>query len=107
MDLDTLIKYVDYSLSAGADYTDIRFQEYVYEFLRAEDGELREFSRSLKRGLGIRVLVRGSLGFSSTNSMDRESIETAIKRAISAARASEGGVKFPERKGIKLSEASP
>ncbi|WFO76376.1 TldD/PmbA family protein [Desulfurococcaceae archaeon MEX13E-LK6-19] len=64
-----------------------------------DNGVLREYSVTRKKGVGIRVIVDGFEGFSATNNLDKESIRIAIEKAIKTARAmSYGGKK------VKLAE---
>lgn len=48
------------------------------------DGRIRA-SSTISKGIGIRVIVKGREGFSYTSSINRESIEKAVKKAINIA----------------------
>ena len=79
MDVDRVIKK---GLKLGASYVDVRYQEYRHELVVAENKVLKEFSKQSSKGVGIRVIVNGGLGFSSTNDLSPESIERCLRRAI-------------------------
>ncbi len=85
LDLNEIIAL---GLKKGAEYIDVRYQESYYELVTYDTGNLREYSTSRIIGIGIRVLVNGFMGFSSTNVLSKEAIEEAINKAISCARAS-------------------
>lgn len=47
---------------------------------------LEEYSTRNLKGVGIRVIVNGGMGFASTNDITYTGIEEAIKRAVSIAK---------------------
>jgi PmbA protein len=51
-----------------------------------ENNDLKQSKSHRTGGLGIRVFVNGSLGFSSTNILKREHISNAVRQAIKLAR---------------------
>lgn len=75
-------------------YGDVRYQELEYELISVEDGVLREYSKTIRRGLGVRVYLDGSIGFASTNLLDEPSVEEAVDQALAAAKAVEAKVKL-------------
>ncbi|MCD6260807.1 MAG: TldD/PmbA family protein [Thaumarchaeota archaeon] len=85
---DLLELAVDYAGRLGADYAEARFQRDLTESVILKNGSPEISARSISRGIGVRVLVNGSLGFSSTSNLTRESIRTAVRAAVSIARAS-------------------
>jgi len=76
------------SVSHGVDFIDVRGQYYRYELIVVDNGVLREYSVSVKLGIGIRVLVDGFEGYASTNDLVTGSLDKLIDRAVSIARAS-------------------
>ncbi|MEO3993033.1 MAG: TldD/PmbA family protein [Desulfurococcaceae archaeon TW002] len=82
----------------GASYAEVRTQLISYELVTVDNGVLREFSKTYRAGLGIRVLYNGSFGFSSTNELSRDSIRETVSRAITAARVSKKVGTLGERK---------
>ena len=53
-----------------------------------ENNDLKQSKSHRTGGLGIRVFINGSLGFSSTNILEREHISNAVRQAIKLARVS-------------------
>jgi len=74
----------------GASYADVRVNISLAETVVSENGELREFSSSVRRGVGVRVVVDGYQGYASTSRLDRESIKEVVRRAVEIARSIKG-----------------
>lgn len=85
--MELLEKIVDYSLNLGADYVDVRFEEKHYEKITVDNGVLKEYSITKASGLGVRVLVDGFMGFTSTNNLSWGNVRNAIQKAIELAKA--------------------
>lgn len=104
---DLVEKVLNCSLSFNVSYADVRLQESVYELVVVDNESLKEYSKTFKKGLGVRVLVDGAWGFSSTNELEWSKVEEAVERAVSSARAVGGGsVRIPERRvGKALAKA--
>ncbi|MEM3026790.1 MAG: DNA gyrase modulator, partial [Thermoproteota archaeon] len=81
----------------GATYVEARAQRTNYELITVDNGILKEFSKTFSAGLGVRVLYNGGFGFSSTNELTRESVEDAVRKAISAAKVSRRVERLSER----------
>ena len=95
MDFIDIDKIIAKAERDGADFVDIRYQEYRYEHLLVENKVLKTYSSSINRGIGIRVLVNGYQGFASTTNLSWNGIVEAIDKAISLAKAFKGmGVKI-------------
>ena len=81
---------VEQALKFGAQYAEARVQRDVAHTFTLNNGRAEPITTSRKRGIGVRVLVDGSMGFASTNSLEssqiRSSSETAVKTAKAAAR---------------------
>ncbi len=90
---------LDYAISNGADYVEARLQrdDGIAALLKNGNPEVSSLVRNY--GMGIRVISHGSLGFASTNILDKKSISDCVSEAMSMARAVDG--KF--RKNIILS----
>ena len=91
---------VDEALKAGAKYAEARYQKDVSESVVLKNGVPEISARSFEEGIGIRVLVDGALGFSSTSDLRRTAIRKAVRAAVAVARAS-GKLR---EKPIELSE---
>lgn len=72
----------------GASYAEARFENRVGEQFVLRNGVVDVAGRSVSRGIGLRVIYNGALGFSSTGSLSRRNITDAVKRAVGLARAS-------------------
>jgi len=87
VDLDSVVKA---GLELGADFIDARYQDYYYESLVIDNGVLRESTVTISRGIGIRVLVNGFMGYSSTTDLSREGLRKAVEAAFKLTRAMSG-----------------
>ena len=70
----------------GVTYAEARYHGRRGLTLTTRNGELLGVGRDLSVGIGIRVLVEGALGFSSTNRLDRASIREAVEDAYRLAK---------------------
>ena len=81
---------VEQALKSGADYAEARTQRDIGHTLTLNNGIAEPVTATRRLGIGIRVIVDGSMGFASTNSLEssqiRTSAETAVKIAKAAAR---------------------
>jgi len=81
---------VEHALKSGANYAEARAQRDVGHTLTLNNGVPEPVTATRRLGIGIRVIVDGSMGFASTNSLEssqiRNSAETAVKIAKAAAR---------------------
>lgn len=72
----------------GITYSDIRLIEDETETIDTENGNVQGIGRSLSKGFGIRVLVNGAWGFSSSSKVDKYEMEKVLDEAIGIAKAS-------------------
>lgn len=96
-----LIKALELALSHGASYAEVRYQEDLSDYLIMRNGRVLSLSTSVVRGVGVRVLVNGALGFAATDRLDRGSIEAVVAEAVGRARAVAPLMKVP----IELDES--
>ncbi|MEM0380297.1 MAG: TldD/PmbA family protein [Desulfurococcaceae archaeon] len=87
MSLDILEKAINYGRERGAEFIDIRYQEVLYELIVIDNGVVRSYDTSIVKGLGVRVLVDKTIGYSATNRLDFESVKDSIDKAIKIARS--------------------
>lgn len=101
--LDLAVKTVEYAVSIGASYCDVRLEESRIMGLRVYRGSLEASGYSGAKGLGIRVLVDGSWGFVSTEILEWEKIKEAVLKAYKLAKSSS------ERKlkKVRIAETRP
>ncbi len=79
--------WLDKAMDGGASYADLRVLSVENSRLELKDGELKEAVEGQEVGFGLRVLVNGSWGFASANSLAPKEGEGAVERALSLARA--------------------
>ncbi len=72
--------------SFSGDYAEMRFHERKSTYIRIAAGELEDASYLKNAGVGVRALVDGSWGFSSTNVLERSAIEGGLRDAERAAK---------------------
>ncbi len=97
---DTLESILEYGLTFGAEFVDVRVQDTTGTAIRAVDGKTKQLINSHNKGAGIRAFSKGAWGFSSTNNLDKKSLKNATKLAVKMAKAAEKKVKT--RFGLKL-----
>src|SRR5271155_4232447 len=72
----------------GATYADVRVMHFRQRDLTTKNGQVGTLAQSESIGLGIRVLVNGAWGFSSTDRLTRDGVATCAAQAVSIAKAS-------------------
>lgn len=82
-------------------YVEVRYHVRRSSEVRVVKGELEEAKSNVYGGVGIRVLVNGAWGFSSTNSLSDKDVKAALRDAVSLARVSSSS----RRGRVKLGEA--
>ncbi|MCB9651165.1 MAG: TldD/PmbA family protein [Deltaproteobacteria bacterium] len=78
---------VEEAIRLGASYADARYELRHEEQILTSNGRLEHVSTGLERGLGLRVLVRGSWGFVGISEPNRHDVAVAARRAVETARA--------------------
>ncbi len=81
-----IIKTLDMLKEKGVDYADIRMVDRMSENISTEDLKVQSISNTRSKGVGIRVILDGSLGFSSTQDLNR--LEETALYALELAKAS-------------------
>ncbi len=76
---------VDFAQQSGATYSEARFEEQKQEHFLLKNGFLDALYVGESRGIGVRVLHKGSLGFAATNDLSKEAVRRAVGEAIKAA----------------------
>jgi PmbA protein len=72
----------------GADYCEAYGVSNKESEVFIENNDLKQCKSHMTGGLGIRVFANGSLGFSSTNIIEKEHVSNAVTQAIKLARVS-------------------
>ncbi len=84
----SLLHYaLDTASRLGAGYAEARYHK-VWSFsIIARNGRLTAAYTGVREGVGLRVLYRGALSFSSTGMLSREKVGYAVEKAVARARA--------------------
>lgn len=79
---------VEFATLKGASYAEARFVDCTEEGYTTKNGRVIGAGEKRSKGIGVRVLAEGGMGFCSTAKLDKKNVEEQIKRAIKMARAS-------------------
>jgi TldD protein len=82
---DEFLRVLDKIKAMGASYAEIRAQENNNTFLTLRDGQIEAVSSSIEKGAAIRVLAKGTWGFSTTHSFAMRDLENVSKSALKMA----------------------
>ena len=77
---------MQHAKTLGADFADIRFKDINTENIRVENGKLVTAGAERSQGYGIRVYVKGAMGFAASN--DVAKILETVQEAYNIAQAS-------------------
>jgi len=94
-DPDALENAVGAALSRGCTYAEARYHEVEREGVVMRNGSLVGAILSSSRGVAVRVIYGGALGFASTHDLTKEGIARVVETAIAHARAASSHVKSP------------
>ncbi len=72
----------------GAKYADARVMDIRSREISTKNGEVGTLAESESLGIGIRVIADGAWGFSSTDRLTRDGIDTCAAEAVAIAKAS-------------------
>jgi TldD protein len=87
--LKTLLSHaLDLAEMGGAQYADIRVIENRTESIQVKNGVVESINSSESMGFGVRVLVDGAWGFSSSRELIAKEIDRVTKQALAISRAS-------------------
>ena len=79
---------LDLAQSRGAQYADIRVVENRTESMQVKNGVVESLNFSESRGFGVRVLLNGAWGFSSSSDLSTDEIDRITEQAVEIARSS-------------------
>ncbi len=89
MTVHDLVHYgVEYGISQGAKYIELRYVQQVVEGYSTRNGDILAAGSTETAGIGIRAIANGGIGFVATAKLDMSEIERAVKAAIRLARSS-------------------
>ncbi|MHA1725595.1 MAG: TldD/PmbA family protein [Promethearchaeota archaeon] len=100
---------VDHAQSLGATYGEARYIYSEEESIAARNGVILSAGITPLKGLGIRVLVNGSMSFVSTAKLEKQHVEKLVKEAIKYAKASKRKkpIQFSEEKTVDVKWKTP
>jgi len=78
---------MNYAESMGAEYAEARFQCDIQETIILKNGLPEAVIFEENRGISVRVLVNGALGFASTNNLTKKDVKNISNKAYKMARA--------------------
>jgi PmbA protein len=81
-------KLVQRARKKGADQAEVFLEVGRQSSCRVRDGEIEHLTESASKGVGIRVFVKGRLGFAYTSDFDTATLNEFVDRALSLAKAS-------------------
>jgi TldD protein len=84
--IDILYSAEEKALSLGASYAEARFHLLERQGVIARNDAIIGTTLASSRGIAIRVVFKGALGFSSTYSLSKEDVLKAAERAVSQAK---------------------
>ncbi|UBZ07035.1 TldD/PmbA family protein [Salegentibacter mishustinae] len=91
MDILTKRKLADVALntakSLGSTYADARIGRYLNQYVFTREDKVQNVVNTESFGIGIRVIVNGTWGFASTNSVTEDGIMKATQQAVAIAKA--------------------
>ncbi len=96
LSIDLAKEIAERARTRGADDVIVRAEEWFYEAIVFDNGVLRSYTSSLRKGVGIKVIVKGVTGYSYTHDLSRESVDRAIDRAIAVAKRGRGRIVYSD-----------
>ncbi len=95
---------VDYALKKGASYAEARHEQQEQENFILKNGILDALYVGQDRGIGVRVLVDGALGFAATNLRTKSDVRAIVDDAVKSAKASRRKTKitFAQEDAIEM-----
>jgi len=108
-EMDLVDLAVDHARSKGASYAEARYEQQDPENFILKNGVLDALYVGQDRGIGVRVLVNGALGFAATNSLSKPDVRRIVDDAIKAAKASrrKSKITFAQEDAITMNWSIP
>jgi len=79
---------VDHARARGASYAEARYEQQDQEQFILKNGVLDALFVGEDRGIGVRVLLKGALGFAATNLLTKAEVRATVDAALKCARTS-------------------
>jgi len=108
-DTDLVDFAVDHAQKRGASYSEARYEHQEQEQFILKNGVLDALYVGSDRGIGVRVLVDGAIGFGATNLRTKSDVRGVVDDAVKIAKASRRRTKitFAQEDAIKMSWSVP
>jgi TldD protein len=87
MNEDSAEYALELASTRGAVYADVRLEHQKKSEITLKNGVLDEVSFVVSEGIGIRIMTDEGIGFSSSNNLDRKSVEKTVKEAFRQSKA--------------------
>jgi len=88
-DSSELVEFaLDHASKKGATYAEARYEGQEQENFFLKNGVLDALYVGQDRGIGVRVLVNGALGFAATNLLTKSDVRAVVEDAVKIAKAS-------------------
>ncbi len=84
---DLLRECIELGVREGASFIDARAELCIAFYVELSNGIVTAIKQGIERGACIRVLYKGSWGFSTTNVLTKESLVNCVRSALRAAKA--------------------
>jgi TldD protein len=98
-DEDIALKGVDLAVSMGAEYAEIRLQSDDAYSMMFRNGQLEVYGYGINKGLSVRIIKNGSMGFATTDKLTEDELAKAVKTAVRLADAQgKGKINLSEEK---------
>src|SRR2546426_4361293 len=100
---------LDYATKKGVSYAEARYEHQEQENFILKNGVLDALYFGQDRGVGVRVLVNGALGFAATNMRTKSDVRAIVDDAIKVAKASRRKTKitFAHEDAIEMNWSIP
>jgi len=85
---ENIYRIISVGLSKGGDYCDLFFQHSISDSIALEDNSVNKAQSNITLGVGIRVLKGEQTGYSFTEIISMQAMETAAKTAANIANSS-------------------
>lgn len=103
LDEDLVLRSLDKLAKLGVNYGEARLQvDEVYSIV-TRNGSLEVYGYNISKGLSVRTLVNGSMGFATTDQLTMEEINSIVEHAYKLAESQGGGtIKLSEEKSVNV-----
>src|SRR5436309_14457116 len=86
---------LDYATTKGVSYAEARYEHQGQENFILKNGGLDALYVGQDRGVGVRVLVNGALGFAAPNMRTKSDVRASVDGADKVAKGARGKAKTP------------